>query len=144
MIWDIHKNSVYLFDSHSYSSGPDGTSILLEFSFLHQLNDFIRANFLHVVSPETQYDIQSIKVHIRQDAVSLITASLRRNRETENRKRHRHNNENYNELNRKRREKYSELLGSPKHESLKRKRREKQKETYSDHAPFEGPVRTLP
>ena len=88
LIW--HKNSVYVFDSHSRNEYGEhvenGQAVLLEFRSLSVVNTFLKV-ILGKLSSETQYDIQYIEFNIPAASCDLINSALKRQRKNESLKR---------------------------------------------------------
>ena len=109
LIWS--KNFVFLFDSHSRDTNGafviDGYSIALSFKSLFDIQNYIVSEYSKHISnfSETQFELQYIKVKGDID-FSITLKAITNNRQKVQKK-----------------ESYTKILGTPKHEKIKKKQR---------------------
>ena len=129
IIWT--KKSYFLFDPHGHDDQGiltgDGTSILLEFQLLDDLEVFIREVFFSHTE-ENQYEIQYIKIERSEQALSAITLTSKRLRENQRknlkRKQISNNPEVKQAINEKRRMSYDDIKGTDKYLGIQERKRQ--------------------
>jgi len=92
------QNSYFLFDSHSRSQQglpvPDGTSVLMKFSRLCEIENYLKQVYLHADRRRCFYQLQFIEVVLTDTSASSLIQNFR------------------NEM---RRHSYSNTIGTPEH-----------------------------
>ena len=80
VVWSQH--SVYVFDSHSRNRygfhDPNGKAILLKFSSINYLNNYLKSFYNSMVSIDTQYDLKYVGIEIDLNKRNEIHSKLQR------------------------------------------------------------------
>ena len=82
IIWK--DQDFFIFDSHSRNTtgfhDPNGKAVLLKFSTLSSVNNYIKTFYENNISFQTQYNLQYINVEIMEASKNGILDILRRKR----------------------------------------------------------------
>ena len=118
------RNCYYLFDSHSRDerdlSVVDGTSVLMKFRDLYELEKYLQVAYLEYRDRQ-----QFVEVNVGfNEKVEIYSQYLRTVRLA-------HDREYSADINRKQKEYYTSLKGSPQHSKMNMLKRQRSKRTYA-------------
>ena len=126
VMYDDSQCSYYLFDSHSRNQHgllvPDGTSVLLKYSRLYEIEIYLKHVYLHAQRRTCFFQLQFIKVVISD----INKRNLRQNFRNATQSRVRSENfgsPEHEQVKLKRKAEYAKCLGTPEHEKLKQQKR---------------------
>ena len=124
------RNCYYLFDSHSFDERGfgvvDGTSVLMKFRNLYELEKYLQAAYLEYRNRQQAYfQLQFVEVNVgSNEKVDIYSQYVRAVRLA-------HDREYSADINRKQKEYYTSLKGSPQHSKMNMLKRQRSKRTYA-------------